>query len=80
MFRFTNWISKQKALQQRIPMILRGGVWLMMALYQLAGVYAMVLTTVGRKSGRPREVVIVGTKLGEGFAVVAPFGKIPTGT
>jgi len=74
LFRFTNWIAKQKALQQRVPMLLRGGVWLMMALYQLAGVYAMVLTTVGRKSGRPREVVIVGTKLGEGFAIVAPFG------
>jgi deazaflavin-dependent oxidoreductase (nitroreductase family) len=74
LFRFMNWIAKQKAFQQRVPRLLRSGLWLMMAPYQLAGVYAMVLTTVGRKSGRPREVVITGTKLGEGFAIVAPFG------
>ena len=80
MFRFMNWIAKQRALQQQVPRLFRYGAWLVAALYQLVGNYAVILTTVGRKSGRPREVALVATRHGEDFSIVAPFGpsgKIP---
>jgi deazaflavin-dependent oxidoreductase (nitroreductase family) len=53
----------------------RFGVWLMRrtqgSLADRYGVHALVLTTVGRKSGRPRSVVLQYFPDGDAFVVVA---------
>lgn len=74
MFRFLNWLAKAKALQARMPQFLRYGGWLFVALYQLGGVYILLLTTTGRKSGRQHTVIVAGPKLGQDYAIVTPFG------
>jgi deazaflavin-dependent oxidoreductase (nitroreductase family) len=74
MFRFMNWLAKQKALQQRVPRIFRYGGWLFVLLFQLGGVYAVLLTTTGRRSGNPHTVALAGPRLGQDYTVVTPFG------
>lgn len=52
--RLTRWMLNQKWLMKLVPAMFRYGGWLLMAIYRLFGMKVLLLTTTGRKSGKPR--------------------------
>jgi deazaflavin-dependent oxidoreductase (nitroreductase family) len=74
LYHLTHWIAQRKAPQALVPAFFRLGGWLLVGLYQLVGVYALLLTTAGRKTGKLHTVALVGHRLGPDYAVVSPFG------
>lgn len=74
LFRLLNWMAKQKGLQARVPGFIHYGGWLIMFVYRLVGFHTLLLTTIGRKSGKQHTVALGAVKQGEDYFVMAPFG------
>lgn len=54
-----------------IPNIFRYGGWLLVMIYHLFGIRVLLLTTIGRKSGKPRTTPAMYVKQGNAYYISA---------
>lgn len=59
-----------------MPMFFRAGGWIVLYVYSLTGVRVLLLTTMGRKTGKPRTVPAMYLQKGENFIVAAHQGGL----
>jgi deazaflavin-dependent oxidoreductase (nitroreductase family) len=69
--RLTRWIILRKGMQRRMAPMIRYGVCPFLYIYQLTGIKVLLLTTTGRKTGKPRTFPIVYIKQGQEIIISA---------
>lgn len=65
------WALSQKWLMRHVPTMFRYGGWLLMMIYHLFGMKVLLITTTGRKSGKPRTTPVMYVKQDENYYVSA---------
>lgn len=54
--RLTRWFLQIRGINRRMPTIFRFGGWIILFFYNLLGIKVLLLTTIGRKSGKARTI------------------------
>ena len=69
--RYVRWLTFRTGLNQLMPSILRYGGWLFLLPYPLIGLKVLLLTTIGRKSGKLRTNPVMFVEQGNDFIIAA---------
>lgn len=73
--RIMQWAARQRSLQHFVAWYLFPiGGWLLLIPYELIGLHGLVLTFVGRKTGKRYKKPLLYVKQGNDYFVMAPFG------
>lgn len=65
------WFVLRKNMARLMPSMMRYGGWLPMAFLNLIGIKALLLTTTGRKTGKPRMNPITYVRQGDDYLISA---------
>jgi deazaflavin-dependent oxidoreductase (nitroreductase family) len=74
-FQIMRWMAERRRMNALMPQILRYGGWLAMFPWRMAGINSLLLTSIGRKSKKPRTTLIAYVRQGEDLIVMAPFAR-----
>ena len=79
-FGVLKWLVRQRRFHAVLMRFVRYGGWLAFIPMRLFDLYPLILTTVGRKTKKPRSIPIVYVPSGDDMIVAAPYsdtGKPP---
>ena len=72
--RLTGWLVQKKRLMKWMPAFLHFGGWIVLHVYSFLGIKVLLLTTVGRKTGKLRTVPTMVISDGQDLIIAAHYG------
>lgn len=72
--RLTRWLISKKGFNRLMPKFIRYGGWLFLFFYKIVGINVLLLTSTGRKSGKPRTTPVMFLEQDQDLIIAAHYG------